>query len=62
MVKALVEENYVKGQQNRCKRWCYKYVVQQVLPMSERTFWRLLSNEEEQKEDKNQLMLNFEYD
>ena len=42
-VQELTAQHYEPGRHDRCKRWVFKHVVFKVYPMSERTFFRLLS-------------------
>ncbi len=42
IVKTLVAENYEEGRQDRCRLWVYRNIVNKRLPMSQRTFFRLL--------------------
>lgn len=43
LVQKLTAAHYEPGRQDRCKRAVYRNVVVKVYPMSERTFFRLLS-------------------
>ena len=42
IVKQLVAENYEPGRLDRCRLWVYRTIVRKRIPMSERTFFRLL--------------------
>lgn len=43
MVRAMVEQHYEPGRQDRNRRWVFKHVVLKTYPMSERTFWRYMA-------------------
>jgi len=50
IIRAIVEEHYEEGRQDRCKLWVYRNVIRKQYPMSERTFFRLLSLANEPQE------------
>ena len=54
-VKRIVEENYEPGNQKKCKLQAYRFSVMQVYPMSERTFWRYMNADVDEKENKNEM-------
>lgn len=60
-VQRIVEANYEPGNQSKCKLQAFRNHVQEVYPMSERTFWRYMNTDlkkkEKTEEDKNQLNL-----
>jgi len=63
-VQRIVEENYEPGNQSKCKIQAFRNHVQHVYPMSERTFWRYMNTDLEERkkkekaeEDKRQLKL-----
>lgn len=41
-VRAIVEEHYEPGRQDRNRRWVFRNHVLKTYPMSERTFWRYM--------------------
>lgn len=59
-VKAIIRENYEPGRQDRCKLAIYRTKVRPVIGISERTFWRLMTEVEAElppPPDPNQLKL-----
>lgn len=58
IVRRLVEDNYEAGRQDRCKSWVYRHIVRKSYPMSERTFWRYL-REDNDKVDPRQTLIDF---
>lgn len=42
LVKAIVDEHYERGRQDRSKAWVFRTRVIKTYPMTERSFWRLL--------------------
>jgi hypothetical protein len=63
LVHELVKKHYEPGRQDRCLTWVYRYYVWKEVPMCERAFWhyleRIKEEKKEEKEDKNQLKLDF---
>ena len=60
IVKQLVADNYEEGRQDRCKRWVYRHIVRKSYPMSERTFWRYLKEDNDSKQvDSRQMFMDF---
>lgn len=51
IVQHLVEENYEEGRQDRCKLWVWRTIVRKQIPMSQRTFYRLLTTDTRKKEE-----------
>ncbi|MDR1653557.1 MAG: hypothetical protein LBS01_07935 [Prevotellaceae bacterium] len=49
IVKSMVSYNYKAGRQDKCKLQAYRNVINKQFPMSERTFWRLLSLAQSEK-------------
>jgi hypothetical protein len=63
-VQRIVEENYEPGNQSKCKLQAYRQHVMGIYPMSERTFWRYMNTDVDDKKKKNdndprQLSLDF---
>lgn len=59
IVRQLVADNYEEGRQDRCKRWVYRHIVRKSYPMSERTFWRYLrENDKPYSDDSRQMKLD----
>jgi hypothetical protein len=60
-VHRIVEENYEVGNQSKCKLQVYRKNVNDIYPMSERTFWRYMKKDENKKNnaDPRQLKLDF---
>ena len=60
IVRQLVADNYEVGRQDRCKRWVYRHIVRKSYPMSERTFWRYLRENNDSKQvDPRQMLIDF---
>jgi len=60
IVRQLVADNYEEGRQDRCKRWVYRHIVRKSYPMSERTFWRYLRENNDSKQvDPRQMLIDF---
>ena len=60
IVRRLVEDNYEPGRQDRCKSWVYRHIVRKSYPMSERTFWRYLKEDNDSKQvDSRQMFMDF---
>ena len=60
IVRRLVEDNYEAGRQDRCKSWVYRHIVRKSYPMSERTFWRYLREDNDSKQvDPLQSLIDF---
>jgi hypothetical protein len=55
MVLGLVHQYYQPERHDRCKRWIFRNIIVKQYPMSERTFWRYISMQE--NEYSNQLTL-----
>lgn len=59
-VKEIIREHYEPGRQDRCKLAIYRTKVRPVIGISERTFWRLMTEVEAElprMDDPNQLKL-----
>lgn len=50
-VQELTAQHYEPGRHDRCKKWVYRNVIVKIYPMSERTFFRLLSTKVDESED-----------
>ncbi len=60
IVRRLVADNYEAGRQDRCKSWVYRNIVRKAYPMSERTFWRYLKEDNDNKRmDPRQIFIDF---
>ncbi|MDR3328406.1 MAG: hypothetical protein LBT04_09950 [Prevotellaceae bacterium] len=61
IVKDIVAAHYEEGRQDRCKLWVYRNIVNRDYPMCDRTFWRYLGMETDEKkeneEDQRQLKM-----
>jgi hypothetical protein len=55
IVQAIVAQYYEPERHDRCKRWIFRNIIVKQYPMSERTFWRYISMQE--NEYSNQLTL-----
>lgn len=62
MVRLIVGQYYEEGRQDRCLLWVYRHKVKPVFGISERTFFRCLSKERDEKpvDGPVQLVLNFD--
>lgn len=45
IVRKIVETHYEQGRQDKCKLWVFRNIVRKEFPVSERTFWRYLKEE-----------------
>jgi len=63
-VQRIVEENYETGNQSKCKLQAYRKNVMSIYPMSERTFWRYMNTDVNEKKKKNEVdkrQLSFDF-
>lgn len=56
-IRALVDEYYEPGRQDRCKLWIYRHVIYPKYRISEATFFRYLSEDDDKKTFDGQLSL-----
>ena len=54
IIRRILDEYYEPGRQDRCKLWVYRNKVRPTLGISERTFFRMLSLEEDQPNTTNE--------
>lgn len=51
IVKRIVDANYEPGRQDRCKLWVFRNIVSKELPIGERTFWRYIGEDTDNKHE-----------
>lgn len=54
IIRRILLEHYEPGRQDRCKLWVYRNKIRPVLGISERTFFRMLRLQEEEKPTPNE--------
>ena len=62
-IKSLVAQHYEEGNQSKSKAQAFRRHINDIYPMGERTFWRIMGTDvdaEIKKMDNNQLHLDFD--
>lgn len=52
VIRAIVDQYYEPGRQDRCKLWVYRNIVARQTGISERTFFRYLNIDEPQSDNR----------